>query len=78
MISIHAHFDGKVIVPDDPVDLRPGQDLIVQIEPAHPDRAQQESALNWLVENSVDSPDIPADLAEQHDHYLYGSPKREV
>jgi hypothetical protein len=78
MISIHAHFDGKVIVPDDPVDLRPGQDLIVQIEPAHPDRAQQESALKWLVENSVESLEIPADLAEQHDHYLYGSPKREA
>jgi hypothetical protein len=78
MISIHAHFDGKVIVPHDPVDLTPGQDLIVRIEPAHSDRAQQESALNWLAENAVDSPEIPVDLAEQHDHYLYGSPKREV
>jgi len=77
MISIHAHFDGKVIVPHDVLDLTPGQDLIVRIEPA-PDGAQKESALNWLVENSVDSPEIRADLAEQHDHYLYGSPKREV
>jgi hypothetical protein len=23
-----------------------------------------------------DNPDLPADLAAQHDHYLYGTPKR--
>jgi hypothetical protein len=51
---------------------------LISIEPANPDRAQQESALNWLVENSMESLEISADLAEQHDHYLYGSPKREV
>ena len=33
MISISAHFDGKVIVPDSPVDLPHNQALIVQIEP---------------------------------------------
>lgn len=25
----------------------------------------------------VDDPELPDDMAEQHDHYLYGSPKRE-
>jgi hypothetical protein len=39
-----AHFDGKVIVPDEPVQLPVGQPL--------------------------------SDLAAQHDHYLYGSPKQ--
>ena len=33
MISIHAHFNGTVIVPDDPVDLPRDQALIVRIEP---------------------------------------------
>ncbi len=33
MISIHAHFDGKVIVPDGPVDLPCDQPLLVRIEP---------------------------------------------
>jgi hypothetical protein len=23
-----------------------------------------------------ENPDLPTDLAEQHDHYLYGTPKR--
>lgn len=33
MVSIKGHFDGKVIVPDEPHDLRPGQTVIVQAEP---------------------------------------------
>jgi hypothetical protein len=32
MIAINAHYDGKVIVPDEPVDLPPNQALIVRIE----------------------------------------------
>jgi hypothetical protein len=76
MISIHAHFDGKVIVPHDPVDLPRDRDLIVRIEPASSLCAQSESALDWLADNSVDSLATPDDLAHQHDHHLYGSPKR--
>jgi hypothetical protein len=78
MISIHAHFDGKVIVPHDPVDLPRDQDLIVRIEPANSLPVEPESSLSWLAENSVDCPATPVDLAHQHDHYLYGSPKRET
>lgn len=31
--SIKAHFDGRVFVPDEPVNLRPGQ--AVQVRPEH-------------------------------------------
>jgi hypothetical protein len=34
MVAIIGHFDGKVIVPDEPVDLPTGQRLIVHLEPA--------------------------------------------
>ena len=77
MISIHAHFDGKVIVPHDPVDLPRDRDLIVRIETASSPRMELESALEWLADNAVDSSATPEDLAHQHDHYLYGTPKRE-
>lgn len=33
MVAIKGHFDGKVIVPDEPVDLVLGQRLVVHIEP---------------------------------------------
>ena len=32
-MTVNAHFDGKAIIPDEPLDLRPNQALIVQIEP---------------------------------------------
>jgi hypothetical protein len=34
-----------------------------------------QSALQWLVDNAVDD-ELPSDLSAQHDHYLYGAPKR--
>ena len=36
MVAIKGHFDGKVIVPDEPVDLEQGQRLIVHLEPVAP------------------------------------------
>ena len=72
-MTVSAHFDGKVIVPDEPLDLPPNQALIVQIARVG-DHAvpSEESALTWIAANAVDSEALPADLADQHDHYLYG------
>lgn len=33
-MTIHAHFDGKVIVPEQPVDLPRNTRLTIQVEPA--------------------------------------------
>jgi hypothetical protein len=33
MVAIKGHFDGKVIVPDEPLNLQPNQRLIVHVEP---------------------------------------------
>jgi hypothetical protein len=79
MIAINAHFDGRVIVPDEPVDLPPNQALIVRIEAKNVDEwPARESALAWLAANASDSTDLPSDLSHQHDHYLYGVPKRDA
>jgi hypothetical protein len=46
MTAIRAHFDGKIIVLDDPVKLRKGQKLIVsplRREPMEPVRSQRKS-----------------------------------
>ena len=32
-MTVNAHFDGRVIVPDEPLELPPNQPLIVRIEP---------------------------------------------
>jgi len=79
MIAINAHYDGKVIVPDEPLDLLPNQALIVRIEAKSADESPaRESALEWFAANASESTDIPSDLSHQHDHYLYGAPKRDV
>ncbi len=40
MIELNAHFDGKVIVPDEPLSLAPSQKIRISIEPIGPDAAQ--------------------------------------
>ena len=78
MAAFRAHFDGKVIIPDEPADLPRNQPLMVDARPApQPEEAEQESFLDWAIRNPIDDPSLPTDLAHQHDHYLYGTPKRE-
>jgi hypothetical protein len=69
---VSAHFDGKVIVPDEPVELPVGQRLHVQVTIAGADRPQFADLLQF----ATDVPDAPPDLAAEHDYYLYGTPKR--
>jgi hypothetical protein len=33
MIALKAHFDGKVLVPDEPLALAPNQKVLLQIQP---------------------------------------------
>jgi hypothetical protein len=74
-VTVSAHFDGKVIVPDEPLDLPPNQALRVHIEPLEGEA--EESALAWIAANAVENDTLPTDLADQHDHYLYGCPKKD-
>jgi len=81
MIAFNAHFDGKVIVPEHAVDLPVDRPFIVHVETssgeADPERkAEPVSALQWLAENAVED-ELPCDLSAQHDHYLYGTAKRD-
>ncbi len=77
-MTVSAHFDGKVIVPDEPLDLPPNQALILQIQAvASEDVSAQESSLTWIADNAVDSDALPVDLADHHDRYLYGRSSRD-
>jgi hypothetical protein len=77
MVAIRGHFDGKVIVPDEPVDLPRNQELIVHIETvkAHPSN-EQPSSLQWIADHAVEDAELPDDLSTNVDHYLYGTEKR--
>ena len=72
-MTVTAHFDGKVIIPDEPLDLPPNQPLILQIQSVGgKDVSAEESSLAWIAANAVDSDVLPVDLSDRHDHYLYG------
>jgi hypothetical protein len=72
--TITVIFDGENLKPSVPEDLEPDRSYQVTIEelppqPAAGDAWSELSALAGTIE-------APPDWAAQHDHYLYGSPKR--
>ena len=80
MVAIKGHFDGKVFVPDEPVDLPRGQAVVmhVQCAPAVEGTAATNGEENaWdVLAKLAGTVEGPPDWAAQHDHYLYGTPKR--
>ena len=83
-MTLKATYDGRALVLHEPIDLAPGTecDLTLNI----PSKGQGQSdtkavspALEELlrfVESVELSADFPDDACAQHDHYLYGTPKR--
>jgi hypothetical protein len=64
--------NGRVVL-DQPEALPEGTRVEVMEKPA----AKPRSALaERLLRHAGTVPDLPVDLADQHDHYLYGTPKR--
>jgi hypothetical protein len=80
MVRFAAHSDGKALVPDEPVELPKGRKFLVTLEPTVPDEHEDATSPDWLrtaIALSRRMPDgLPDDLAEQHDHYIHGTPKR--
>ncbi|HLL90197.1 MAG TPA: hypothetical protein VK324_12930 [Tepidisphaeraceae bacterium] len=77
--TLIAKFDGKVLVPSEPVDLPVGTAIrltvVQELTVPKPKTALQR--LLEIADSYPPDPDAPVDGAAQHDHYLYGTPKRE-
>jgi hypothetical protein len=80
MASFKGHSDGKVIIPEEPVALPRGKTFNVTIEEIKkksPDTGGEWSFLKLAREIADQQKGVyPEDLAENHDHYLYGGKKR--
>ena len=74
MASIRAHFDGKVFVPDEPVNI-PANTPVRLVLASDKGPCPLEDLAN-LANSMPPAPDWPADTAQQLDHYLYGQAKR--
>jgi hypothetical protein len=79
--SATVYYDGEVFRPEGPIDLEPNTRYVISIEavpaPAEPENRPQhvETALEVL-DRLTGSIEGPGDWAAEHDHYLYGTPKR--
>ena len=74
-LTIRVVFDGEVLRPEEPLDLQPNRRYAVTITEAGEDVAPAPGILDDLLDLAADF-ELPSDFAEQHDHYLYGTPKR--
>ena len=85
-ITIRAHFDGKVFVPDEPVDLPADAPVELTVDPSalndrespDQDSSGEMSAFADWVESlpPIDRGDLPTDGSKNYKHYLYGHPKQ--
>jgi len=87
--TLTAVYDGEVLRIDGAVDLEPNMRYIITAEPAPlvdesgiPSKggisngsSTEESAWD-ILESLIGTVEGPEDWASEHDHYLYGTPKR--
>ena len=71
-MTYRGHLENGVVVLDEPVSLPDG--ARVRVEPEEPER---ELTLADRLKDVVGIlKGMPSDFAEQHDHYIHGTPKR--
>ena len=77
MIQLELKYDGHVFIPQQPVDLPAGYKVVVSVA-STTDSAPEKSLLDLvrLADEFPRDPNAPTDRAAQHDHYLYGTPKK--
>ena len=67
-------FDGHVLHPESPPDLEPNMRYVITIRDIAPPVAEGDA---WeVLEALTGTCEAPTDWASEHDHYLYGTPKR--
>ena len=72
--TLTAIFDGEVLRPEEPIDLMPNVRYLVTVEQ---EVAAIEGENAWdALARLTGTVEGPTDWAAEHDHYLYGTPKR--
>ncbi len=77
-MTYKGHVEKGVIVLDEPVEMRDGMEVLVDFAPSAGEELSQPS--QTFRERYADvigkAKGLPNDAAENHDHYLYGTPKK--
>lgn len=73
--TLTAIFDGDVLRPDSPLDLKPNTRYVITIQSVDMPVAQENA---WdVLEAMTGTVEAPSDWSSEHDHYLYGIPLRQ-
>lgn len=73
----HGTYRNGVVVLEEPADLVEGQQVRVLPEASAPQSGAPSTTQKLADAISGVIPDDPTDASRNHDHYLYGSPKRD-
>ena len=71
-MTYRGRVKNGVIVLDDPTPLPEGTEVCVEPLPTPPPMTLADRFQNVIGQAS----DLPSDMAQQHDHYIHGVPKR--
>ncbi len=76
-----VYYDGEVFRPEAPVDLEPNARYVITIEAVPVASISEEPPgkveTAWdVLDRLTGTIDGPVDWSAEHDHYLYGTPKR--
>ena len=76
----HGHVRNGVVVLDDPAVLPEGAEVQVSVLMPAPELAADDETVptlgQKLLKHAGKAFGLPSDAARNHDHYLYGTPKR--
>lgn len=75
--TVTMTFDGHALRPEEPLDLKANARYEVTIEPVGTTEGRQGIDAWAELESLAGTIDAPEDWSTEHDHYLYGVPKRE-
>jgi hypothetical protein len=76
MKVLKARFDGKVLIPEEPIDLPLNCSLEVCVSAVSDTNDKPLLELLRQLDSIPSNSAWPQDGAAQHDHYLYGADKR--
>jgi predicted DNA-binding antitoxin AbrB/MazE fold protein len=74
--TLEVVYDGSVFRPSGPVNLEAGKKYTISVSPPDKDNDVEQDPAFDIASLAV-ATNIP-DLSAEHDHYLYGLPKRGV
>jgi|CXWL01.1.fsa_nt_gi hypothetical protein len=73
MTTLKGRFNGKVVILNDPIPDFIKPDVAVDVVFGD---GEAGDLLGDIIKLAIDDDGLPADFSEQHEHYVYGTPKK--